>query len=81
MKNSFKRGMRKSRSETENVDDLGGDGCTEVEAGHPEDGRQSGKLSFCFHLCASIQLPYGTSPRPRPLFRLFLSLSSFSTFV
>ncbi|XP_064634809.1 uncharacterized protein KIAA0930 homolog isoform X2 [Lineus longissimus] len=38
MKGSFKKGMRKSRSETESVDsNLGYDGCTEVEAAHPED--------------------------------------------
>ena len=33
------RGIRKSRSETENVDNIGGAGCTEVEAHEIEDGK------------------------------------------
>ena len=34
-----KSGVRKSHSETENVDTVGTNGCAEVEAGNIEDGK------------------------------------------
>ena len=41
LRGSFKtKGVRKSRSETENVDHLGASGCSEVEAGNLEDGME-----------------------------------------
>ena len=41
LRGSFKtKGVRKSRSETENVDNLGTNGCQEVEAGNLEDGKK-----------------------------------------
>ena len=48
LRGSFKTsGIRKSRSETENVDSVGANGCTEVEAGNIEDGG----YSYCL-LCS-----------------------------
>ena len=38
MRGSLKKGIRKSRSETEHVDSVGANGTTEVEAGNIEDG-------------------------------------------
>ena len=47
LRGSFKtKGVRKSRSETENVDSLGASGCNEVEAGNLEDGKWNN-----FYLC------------------------------